>query len=494
MIQINDGWQKGKDDWTENEKFPSGLENIAAEIKDAGAMAGIWLCPVRVDPLMDEQGKSQRVFPPEWYCNYNTGNPDMGKLDPSQPDARAFIIKSLKYSLDKGFNYFKLDFSKIPYDAIRFHNQKLTRFQAQRELYRLFRASIGEESYLLSCGISDQRSLAPLIDADRIGTDTGPRWGFSRKTASDGKPGEIHGYCFPIHSMANVAFENGVLSNTDPDVAFLGLAEECQLRQLLTFHSYMGLAGGFRMVSTYLFEENFDKRDHLRLLEIHNKVPREKGYPFAGGWDMAGKEFGYAAERPWGNSVNMLLWNPEHTGTADLSMKNVPTDGIGEKYHAWSFWDEIYLGEITIEYLARDIPPYEHRLLKLTALSEEPVLIGSNLSISMGTTEVLSMDQSEGEITIELDPEAGCRDGRLYFYSEQALGDASSTNSNALLMKRDEHLYVLVLSDRLRGEEEIITIQKAGGDAPELNEALKDAKVRMKYEASTLSENWENSW
>src|SRR3546814_17055753 len=93
----------------------------------------------------------------------------------------------------------------------------MTRFQAQRELFRLVRNAIGTESYLLACGISDQRSLVPFVDADRIGTDTEGNWGFGRALATDSQPADIHGFWYPVLSMVNKSYDNGVLCNADPD-------------------------------------------------------------------------------------------------------------------------------------------------------------------------------------------------------------------------------------------------------------------------------------
>lgn len=48
VIQLDDGWQKAYGHWTADPaKFPGGMKPVADAIRAAGALPGIWLCPVR---------------------------------------------------------------------------------------------------------------------------------------------------------------------------------------------------------------------------------------------------------------------------------------------------------------------------------------------------------------------------------------------------------------------------------------------------------------
>src|SRR3546814_8374491 len=147
----------------------------------------------------------------------------------------------------------------------------MTRFQAQRELFRLFRNAIGTESYLLSCGMSDQRSLVPFVDADRIGTDTEGNWGFGRALATDSQSADIHGFWYPVLSMVNKSYEYGVLCNADPDVTYTGHLKKCTPAQLQTFHSFVGLLGGAAMISDHFYDEKFDNAYYLRMMQSEER-------------------------------------------------------------------------------------------------------------------------------------------------------------------------------------------------------------------------------
>ena len=495
VIQIDDGWQISKSSWKENPKFQKGINILADSINSLGLAPGIWLSPAAPGDFNSESGNNKPFPPAEWYANFKTGKYfGDNRLDPTHPEVIDHIYKSLKYSYNKGYRYFKLDFSQIPFGSRRFYNQKLTRFQAQKSLFRLYRKAIGDDSYLLACGTSDQRALVPYIDADRIGTDCGPTKGFARGIASDNKPGDIHGLWFPILSMANKCYENGPLSNADPDVTYTGLTGECRPQQLRTFHSFVGILGGLALTSDKLYQKDFDKPDNLRMMELLYPVSEEKGRNFAGGWDMYGKQFGYLVNRSYGNSINVITWNPEHNGTADLTIKNVPVSLLGKRFHAWSFWAEEYKGIVDSTYKAKAIPKYEHELLRLTPITKNPVVIGSNLHISMGAAEIKTVAYSEAKITLELDANAGARNGRIYFYSEKLLSDATSTNSDAFIFKKQENIYVLVLTTRERNKKEIVTINVTAGNLLNLSNVTKDINLNEKYVKSSFTAAWEKSW
>jgi hypothetical protein len=183
----------------------------------------------------------------------------------------------------------------------------------------------------------------------------------------------------------------------------------------------------------------------------------------------------------------MIIWNPEHNINANLSIQHVPAGSIGNKFHAWSFWDEKYLGIIDRDYMAKDIPEYESELLRLTPVSSNPVFIGSNLHISMGAVEVKSMVIDNKQVKIELDPNAGARNGRLYFYSRKPLGYALSTNSETILVKKQDNIYVLVLKDRSRDKREVITMDIAIGKSFTLSQVANDPSLRKEYGQSSFS-------
>jgi len=50
VFQIDDGWQKKVGDWEPNDKFPSGMQAMADQIRATGRIPGLWLAPLLVVP------------------------------------------------------------------------------------------------------------------------------------------------------------------------------------------------------------------------------------------------------------------------------------------------------------------------------------------------------------------------------------------------------------------------------------------------------------
>ena len=192
--------------------------------------------------------------------------------------------------------------------------------------------------------------------------------------------------------------------------------------------------------------------------------------------------------------ANVIIWNPDHGIPQDLTIKNVPTGNLGKKFHAWSFWDESYKGVISSDYSAENVPIYEHELLRLTPLSNKPVIIGSNLHISMGATEIISVNYSGNKMAFELDPNAGARNGRIFIYSEKNLCNASSTNSEVTLVKKPDNIYLLVLHNRLRDKKEVIGLDMSDGKINNLENAVMNKDFELKYGQSSFSPDWVKSW
>ena len=103
LIQLDDGFQSALGDWdTTNAKFPSGLRNIADEIRAAGFKAGIWTAPflaARDSRIMsehpgwfiihEETGQPMRAgYNPNWTTSTDAF---AYALDPSHPEFRAHL-------------------------------------------------------------------------------------------------------------------------------------------------------------------------------------------------------------------------------------------------------------------------------------------------------------------------------------------------------------------------------------------------------------------
>lgn len=425
VIQIDDGWQEAYGDWEPDlAKFPDGMKVVADQIRSAGAMPGIWLCPVRTS----ETGAHPDGTRNEWQ-------------DASHPAVQAFIRKMLTDHVAEGYRYFKLDFLWIRNLAARF-NQKKTRLEMCRDVNKLYRESIGEDSYLLSCVGGLNRGCFGYADGARIGTDTSS----SLKHLYDGVS-----LADCIDATGSTAWANGIVFANDPDVTYLNLSKDNLLR---TWYGYVGLLGGMMLTS-----ETLNSLDETALRNLEALIPPapDKGRAFDGQTDPWHRRFGFVARRPWGSFASVQLWNPTDQ-VAEVTLAGVPLNEVGKRFHAWSFWDEKYLGVVDQSFALHNVPAYGSRVLRLTPAADDwPVVIGSNLHIAMGSAELKQVVPRIDGMTIEL-TDAGARGGALYLFNRGPLRLISARGCEVAIESTPNSVWKLKISGRQRGHPQKIEL------------------------------------
>lgn len=516
-IQVDEGWQIGRHRWHPNKKFDKGMVYLAKAMEVTGAMPGVWLSPATPNSQRVVDGKVQhfdmssngsmvRSFDDSWYPGYRLGRPVSGNLDPSAPGAREYMIGELRRLYNQGYRYFKTDFSLVADVESGYQDPKKTRFQMQRLLYSVFREGIGEDGYLLACNGGPVRAVLGLADATRIGTDSGQKWAFCYRPNEHGKPDDVHGSWFPIVQTGCASFYTHLMA-CDPDVArvdntgnakydprFVGQNKKTvhylPLESVRTWHSVVGLYGGTMMISDLIYEGDYQIDTRLRMVEIMQPVTLEKGWNFGGGTDILNTQFGFVAERPWGNFACMVAWNPDHKSPRDLKIDRVPLEKIGDEFHLWSFWDEKYLGVQDKSYVFKDVPRYHCRLIRLTPVREQnnagPILVGSNLHLSMGSAEIKHVQSNSQRTTVELIPTAGAIEGQLVFFSKEPLKVKQTKGCQAFVMQNAPDVYTAVITERNRDSQQSITVEAAEQNPSTLEQVKSDTDLHQRWLAGTI--------
>lgn len=466
VIQIDDGFQKTIGDWDTNEKFPNGFGKIINRIKAADAIPGIWLAPLAV-----HESTGIIEAHPDWFqrgadgmllgeCN-NWG-PRGRWLDPTHPEVQAFLRKIIRSNKELGFDYFKIDFNTID-SGCRFYNPYKTRLQAFRELYKLYREEMKEDTYLVSCS-GFNRGTFGYADASRIGPDSCHIWSATHP-------------CTILESIRATglnALANNLFFSNDPDVSYLKTrgtfnpisgdiledigSDNLTIEELQTWHSFVGLLGGLALISDPIHKPEFSK--NIRMLEILSPPAPEKANSFNPGSDREHTQFGFTYNRAWGQSASVLIWNPsEKVNKAVINEQAI--ESLGNNFHVWSFWDEKYLGTGILAIQKMEIIPHGNLTLKLTPPTvhgNKILLIGSSLHISMGAAEIKDFAATESTVDIILSS-AGARNGSIYLYSLKPL---SLVHANGCLVdaieKVDDHVWKVVIVDRIRGKDQKISL------------------------------------
>lgn len=510
VIQIDQGYEMGGGDWRCNEKFPEGFHTIIKRIRAAGAVPGIWIAPLCVDEIAGWIG----TYPDRLQRDSKGGLLDEGHnfrapvrwMDPTHPEARAFIRRELRLLYNQGFRHFKIDFNIVNPRA-RLHNPKKTRLQALRELYAMYRETVGEESHLLACS-TFVRGVFGYADSVRIGPDSTAYWyGLNPCSLLES-----------IRAVGANAIANGILFTNDPDTTYAVIpvfdnVPELKPGELRTWHNFFGLLGGTMQFADRIFDPAFIPA--MRPLEVMLPAAPDKGRPLQGGADLEHRRFGFVAERPWGSFAAVVLWNPEEEAAqvplvdsrgvvqqADATLRGVvqqadatlrgadrsagaaqsgadqppgsaPTafgDRLGERFHAWSFWEERYLGVADGGFRSDLLNPHESQLLRFTPLSADPktpTLVGTTLHMAMGSAEIVALVASPDKLDIALDGDAGATDGKLVFHSarEMELAEAQGCVVRCVV-ETEPDIWTVELTERKRGQ--IARLRFAiGGDARE---------------------------
>lgn len=454
VIQIDEGYENAWGDWRLNSKFRDGWEPVTEAIRGAGAIPGVWLAPLGVYDSLNLHRER-----PDWFqfpagrlepAGTNFRGNELHFLDPSHPDVRQFVRQIIREAIANGFRYFKIDFNQI--EACRFFDPKQTRFQAYRNLYRLYREEIGEESYLNSCCARLDRAVVGLVDAMRTGADSDYQWPWILKA---------------IRGTSETSPANGILMAADPDVFFTKPRPQASSpvtqEQLESWQGLVGLLGGLVMTSESLhlsaYEESF------RELEILTPPVPERGRSFLPGVEIYPSLFGFIAERSWGEFAVVQSLNT-HELTADVSLRAPALDQLGQ-CHLWSFRDGKYLGIGSGSHIEKNLPPWGSRLLRMTPVGERPVLVGSNLHIGMGAAEIKEFAAGASTLSIELN-DAGARNGALWIHSHESLQIESFRGCDVDLEKQENQIWKIQISNRKRGETQKLLFTTGRNSTPTL--------------------------
>ena len=182
VFQIDDGYQAAIGDWLRtNDKFPSSLEALAADVAGAGHRPGIWIAPFLAAP----ESELARVHP-DWFATTRSGQRAVGMLndswggavhvlDTTRPEVLEHLEQLARDLVAAGFTYLKLDFTYAPGLPAHYSDPRTEARERVRLGFEAIRRGAGDDAFLLGCGAP----LGPcigLVDGMRIGPDVAPYW------------------------------------------------------------------------------------------------------------------------------------------------------------------------------------------------------------------------------------------------------------------------------------------------------------------------------
>ncbi len=397
-LQIDDGYQQsgGKPEaWiTPNEKFPSGLDSLAAYISSRGLKPGIWT-NVAVHDSAWAAGHR------EWFVRDDAGMPASGRwigyiLNGAEPAMLDSVISPV-YSRfrDTGWRYFKLDALRhLLFEGYNSHSNFFSGGYAEREeafrsVVRRVREETGRDNFLLACwGVLP--GVVGLADGCRIGND---------------------GYGYTALAQYN-SFNNVVWRN-DPD--------HIELTPQEAYRSCMAtsLTGSLFMVT-----------DKPEVYQTDLITPAQKSLPVL--FTLPGQVFDLDPSR----SANLDRALTEMSGSGeresdgsrtspfDLFMLelNLPWERwcvlgrLGEKekevsleelgletgkpYLLYEFWSDTFLGSVTDKIVFdKPDPLYNCQLFCIRPAQPNPQVLATSRHISCGAADLSDIEWKDGVLS-----------------------------------------------------------------------------------------------
>jgi len=240
-VQVDDGWQRAVGDWLPNDRFPSGMADLADRIRSAGFRPGLWLAP-----LIARSGSEFAVAHPDLLLRDPAGEAVVAgecwggpyhPLDPTHPGVLEHLDALIRRARRWGFDLLKLDFLYGAAFPGRRHREA-GREAGYREAALVMRRAAGDGCYLLACGAPVIASIG-VFDGIRIGPDVAEEWYHPDQTA-----GARHA----VETSAQRLWLRGVL-DLDPDVCFfrsrrcrLGEGARSLLRDLARITDFRGIS------------------------------------------------------------------------------------------------------------------------------------------------------------------------------------------------------------------------------------------------------------
>jgi alpha-galactosidase len=250
VFQLDDGYQAAIGDWLQtNDKFPSSLETIAADIAAQQHIPGLWIAPFLAAP--DAQVAQDH---PSWIPQHPSGRPLIGNVNPgwggamlaldtTHPEVQAHLEDLGRSLAQMGWRYLKLDFTYAPSFGARWHDPTQTPAQRVRAGYDAVRRGAGDDVFILGCGAP----LGPCIgavDGMRIGPDVAPWW-----EHRDGSPSEPATQNAWRNTLAR-SFMHRRLWLNDPDCLMLRTTDtKLTGAQVEAWALAVGASGGMALVS-----------------------------------------------------------------------------------------------------------------------------------------------------------------------------------------------------------------------------------------------------
>jgi len=209
--------------------------------------------------------------------------------------------------------------------------------------------------------------------------------------------------------------------------------------------------------------EPLDKEDAKavwRNFEIMRPGSREPAQLLTLGKSPHNTKLGFSANREYGDFAVYNLYNDqEEEQHINLRFEEagLPAD---VNTAVFDFWENKVIAYTKGSYNTKPLPYHSSALLRFTPIiGEHAQLLGSDLHLSMGATEIDDIRASNSKIEIDFNSDAGAQNGSLTFYSKKAILIGTSENCKVTSVEDlGEDLWKVNITDRQWGKAQSISL------------------------------------
>jgi hypothetical protein len=383
-VQIDDGWQgTGRvytRDWTNlSDKFPGGMDELAAYIKSLGLTPGLWIAPhgqsneavVKKSPgifLLKPDGTSASET---WEGRY--------LVDPSTPESQEYLKDLFTKLAGWGYEYFKIDGQPVVVGEYKTKQSFMKNpggdpVALYRGTVESIRAAIGRGRYLLGCWGMPVEGVG-LMNGSRTGGDVVLDW--------------AGGFMLALRTTMRNYYLHNVAWYTDPDVMLV--RSPLTLEQARAWATLQGLTGQALLGSDRMMDLSEERVELLRRVYPAADIRPLDLFP-----SERNKHIMDLKVNHLGRSYDVVgLFNYDEVKSEQISLNwkdlGLPGDA---PVHVYDFWNKEYLGAWE-NGATFNLPPTSCRVLTLLPATDKVQLISTSRHITQGWPDLLALRRDD---------------------------------------------------------------------------------------------------
>ena len=375
-------------------KFPKGMKQLVADIRELGFRPGLWIAPF---------GTGNKKFYDThkgWFLHDKEDKPISGwngryMLDPTVPEARAHLKKICKIaSREWGYEFFKVDGMSGRNHNYCAHLYERPEIKARfRDIscsnpfelcLKAIREGIGKDRVFLACQGHTSGPDVLYADASRIGADI----------VHPNQPVQWSGVLSQGRCTANQLFTHNIVTISDPDTL---LVNDLPLEEARVSTTIVALPGQMTFFADKLKNLPGERMKMLQqTLPVANVRPMSL-YPYFSllpVWNLRV----YNTMLNDYNVVALFNWEDE-AKTISFSTEELGVQYEG-KYLLYEFWTQKAYGTIKDSF-ALKVPAHGVRLLAMHKEKSIPQWISSDRHITQNAIEIKEYEWVSGSQTLE---------------------------------------------------------------------------------------------